>query len=461
MKKVTLLLGISLILIGCVSVPAVREVQPGDPELSVGSIVFGGIDGNLYATRGPNEIVQLTRRGGDNDRTAYGAYAWSGDRVVFAAQELAANNRITGFIYSVVPGGQPRRLVRRADFAPFFIFPSPDNDRVAYLGSVLGGNDLLMGSVDGQGRHDVVHGTGQPFYAAWSPDGATMITHVGLPFGATGSVMQFQSVSTMLEGGSPGPALNLRTGNFQAPAFSPDGEFVAVALLRDGSETVSIISPEGSLIRDIATVDGIVAMAWSPEGNQIAFIDGRFFPTGGISGPLLLSGPDNRLRRIADQVGAFFWSPDGSRILYLEPFFVGAGAAGTLLYRVSLYRLSTGEPEVMGLLRPAQAFVRQIVPFFDQYLGAYTIWSPDSRLIVLNSTRDDGVPLIHLVDTERYRIGGQFAVDFTLRVQNKPEDGLITEDGFTSRVLSPGTNPFFSREKAFSLPGERRPGIGS
>jgi len=460
MVKMTVVLGFLVAAAGCQTPSTSVFLESGDPALTAGSVVFGGMDGNLYATRGDNDIVQLTRNGGGgSEGPVYGAYGWSGDRVVFGAQELSGDREITGFIYSVVPGESPRRLVRRRGFAPFFIYPSPDNNRVGYLGSVIGEQGFLMGSVAANGRQDVVHGVGQPFYSAWSPDGLRLLTHIGLPFGPSGSRMQFQSVDVMIGGGSPEPVLDLRTGSFQAPAFSPDGESIAVSLRRAGTNVLALISPDGAVIRDIAPLNGTAAMEWSGSGKQLAFIDGQYLQTGGITGSLWISSSTGALRQVSERVAAFFWSPDGSKLIYFEPFFAGSGSRGTLLYRLGLYRPSEDNSENIGLLRPSEAFVRQIVPFFDQYHRAYTIWSPDSQLVVLNSTRADGVPVIHLVDTERLRSSEQFSVAFTIPAQSNPEDGLITEDGVTTRVLSYGTVPFFSTEPAvFSRPEESRQG---
>lgn len=432
-------------------------IQPGDPELVNGSIVFAGTDGNLYATLPEGDIVRITPDTADSRvKTIYSAYGWLGNRVVYSVQELHPDRDIVGSVYSAIPGKKPDRLVRLEGFAPFFLYPSPDNDRVGYLGSTSTQQGFLMGSVDLSGRRDIVHGIGQPFFAAWSPDGGRLLTHVGVPFGPAGSVMRFQSVEEMLGGGSPGPQLNVEPGNFQAPAYAPDGDRIAVAIRQRGNQTVSVISEDGSIVTDIALLNGLAAMAWSPTGSHLAFIDGRYLRTGGIVGPLRVSGPNGSLQEVAGQVAAFFWAPDGSKIVYFEPFFAGSGARGTLLYRIGLFRLTGLEPELIAVLRPTEAFVRQIVPFFDQYHRAYTIWSPDSRLVVLNSTGTGGKPLIHLVDTERQRTGDQFSVRFSVQVQS-PESGLITEEGIVSRVLARGTNPFFSREAGLSpAPGDRR-----
>lgn len=447
-------------------------LETGEPEITSGAVVFGGMDGNLYATVGSGSLVRLTDLVGARNDEAYGAYGWIGSRVVYATQAVN-DDSVTGTIYSVEPGGTTRRLVRRRGFAPFFLYPSPDDSRVAYLGSQSGESGYLMGSVGADGRRDVLHGIGQPFYAAWSPDSGSFLTHVGIPQSSAGSSLTLQSVRALVAGDEAPAALEFETGSFQAPAFSPDGRSIAVALTVGGINTIAIIDREpggGSGTGDVidlravtrvTPLDGTAAMAWSPDGRRLAYVDGQFSATGGIVGKLFTIDPETRRQElISERVTTFFWSPDGTRILFLEPYVVGDNRNAGLLYRVGVHRLGDIEPGYVAIMRPAQAFVRQIVPFFDQYHRAYTIWSPDSRMVVLNASGTDGTPVIHLVDVDALRSGSQFSVSFSHRTQARPEDGLITEEGVRSRVLSYGTVPFFSHGDSGVLPeGALRPAL--
>ena len=399
----TVLVWLVGIFVGCQSVPGVPLAQGGEPVLRSGSVVFAGVDGELYATAGADTIVQLTGRAGSRDsETVLSAYSWAGSSIVYATQEMDQTRGITGAIFSVVPGKSPRTLLRRNGFAPFFLYPSPDSSRIAYLGSEAGVAGLVMGSITAEGRDDLLHGRGQPFYAAWSPDSSTLLTHVGLPFGPSGSMMRLQSVMGMVSGEAPDSPLALSAAGFQAPAFSPDGE-------------------------------------------RLAFVDGENTRTGGIVGKLwIANAADREMQLVSQRTTAFFWAPDSSRIVFLEPYLTGVGPRAALVYRVGVYRTFDGKSDYIAIMRPAEAFVQQVIPFFDQYLRAYTIWSPDSRLVVLNSTADDGTPVIHLVDTETLRSGEEFNVTYRIPAQSTAGTGLIAEDGINSRILGFGTVPFFS-----------------
>jgi Tol biopolymer transport system component len=438
--------------------------------LRSGSVVFAGLNGELFATVGGSDIVQLTdgRRGRDTE-TVHSAYGWAGSRVVYATQELNASGSITGTIYSVVPGESPRTLLRRPGFAPFFLYPTPDSSRVAYLGTETAVAGLLMGSITVDGRDDILHGRGQPFYAAWSPDSSTLLTHVGLPFGPSGSMMRLQSVDRLLRGETITSPLTLSAAGFQAPAFSPDGESIAVALRAGRSNVVAIVSTASTEVRNIAPLAGSAALGWSPDGERLAFVDGDNTQAGGIVGKLWITNTaDREIQLVSERATAFFWAPDSSKIVFLEPYVVATRTGTILFYRVGIYRTFDGESDMIAVMQPAEAFVQQVIPFFDQYLRAYTIWSPDSRLVVLNSVAGDGTPVIHLVDTERLRSGQQFNVSYRVPAQSGAAAGLVHDDGVASRILGFGTVPFFSHTEGvnrdgsvFSSPEQVRPEIDS
>ncbi len=72
------------------------------------------------------------------------------------------------------------------------------------------------------------------------------------------------------------------------------------------------------------------------------------------------------------EIVAFFWSPDGSKILYFDLDLDGAGPSW------KIWDARTGEVSVYPSLVLGQQFVRQILPFFEQYALSMQLWAPDS-----------------------------------------------------------------------------------
>jgi hypothetical protein len=97
---------------------------------------------------------------------------------------------------------------------------------------------------------------------------------------------------------------------------------------------------------------------------------------------------------------AFFWSPDGESILTLSPRFGGGGRG--LFLEIQVLDVSSGQASSYGAVRPAPAFVRGVVPFYDQYQRSVTPWSPDSSAFVINAIDQEGQPAAFV-----YRVGSE------------------------------------------------------
>ncbi len=436
-----------LVVTGCQTVSDIPLFETGEPSLDAGSLVWKGVDGHLYvATAGQDFLTRITEKPDTDDGISYTAYAWAGEQLVYAAQEISRAGLPEAVIYSVMPGKRPRPILRRTGAASFFLYPNPDGSRVAYLGARSGQDGYVLNSVSIDGSELVMHGTGRPFYSAWSPDGTQLLTHIGLPGGTPASYVQFQSVAELVSGAPMHPPLDLTMGPFQTPAFAPDGKSVALVLNREGVNAIYAVSTDGGQATRLRGLEGAAALAWSPGGNRLAFIDGRYNLTGGVVGKLWVTDQhDGTIDLISERTAGFFWSPDGTKLLFLEPAVISAdGANSVLLYRVGVYHTFEGRVDILGSMRPASEFVRQIMPFFDQYHRAYTIWSPDSRLVALSAVAQNGAPVVHLVDTELRRSGNDFSVAYRVPVQTSRGAGFFALEGVSSRILGLGTIPFFN-----------------
>jgi Tol biopolymer transport system component len=107
-------------------------------------------------------------------------------------------------------------------------------------------------------------------------------------------------------------------GNFQAPAWSPDGRRFLVVRQGDNrfDELVLATGDDRQVLADTRTSTRTgMAFAWSPRGDQIAF------SVVSSSANLLYDNvvvldPDRKTSRVIaqGQIVAFFWSPDGERL---------------------------------------------------------------------------------------------------------------------------------------------------
>jgi TolB protein len=205
---------------------------------------------------------------------------------------------------------------------------------------------------------------GGPFYFAWSPDGTRLLAHVGVD---RLDVIQF---------GGNAEAIGEPPGAFSAPWWTERGQIYLTQdatgqrlIIDDGSGPTVVARVRGSAQLGVAA-SRIAVRSFDPEGSGLAAALQRV--------PLI---PADRLTvldldtgTLTDVAGprtiAFFWSPGGDRLLLLEAMGDEAGAVRWVVW----------SPE--GTTAYTEFFledswVRDFLPFFDQYAQSVRLWSPD------------------------------------------------------------------------------------
>ncbi|MFP4549493.1 MAG: TolB family protein [Spirochaetales bacterium] len=443
------------VLTSCVSPSPPRRsyevLEPGLPRVDSGSLLFAGPDGNLYTIlEGQEEVRQVTTDAtSDSLALRYSGYTWAGDDIVYMTQERDEDGSVGTSMFRTAPTGTPKRIFRQAGYAPFFLYPTLDGTRVGYLGSQAGLGGYIMGSVDLETGDRLLHGRGQPFYSAWAPDGQSLLVHVGTP--ARDSSLALQSVAKATDELPETDRLELEAGFFQSPAYAPDGRSIAVVLEgSDGETGIHLLDPMGNDLGRLFPVRGSVSLGWAPNGSRMAFLDAVAPIGSNLAGPLSIIGRGNRSPRVvSSRAVAFFWSPDSTRLVFFEPASYGQDSRQVRGFRVGLYDSLTQESRLLATIRPAPEFVSQFVPFFDQYIRAYTIWSPDGRLVALNTLAVTGERLVVVVDTEANPQPRDFRVSAgRISEGDSSSLGITTPEGIPHRVLAYGTLPFFSPHEA-------------
>jgi Tol biopolymer transport system component len=67
-----------------------------------------------------------------------------------------------------------------------------------------------------------------------------------------------------------------------------------------------------------------------------------------------------------------------------------------VLQALNILDMETGESQRATVFRPTESFLR-VFPYFDQYHHSLTIWSPDSRYLVLSSFDSEDNPSIWVI----------------------------------------------------------------
>ena len=382
-------------------------------ERKSGLIAYLGPDGNVYtidqAGGKLNMVTDDAQSTEGGARRFYDFPAWSleDSKLAFVGFNVQPNGTTTASIYATDKKAEGAREIYSSDaHAPFYLYWSPDGEFVSFLSSSRGTAVMAMQIAPAEGGETTVVDTGSPYYWAWSPGGTQVIAHAGgsvarNPSGARLSLVETDPV--IRETG-----LGIRPTNFQAPAYSPDGEFVLLAGAAGDEQQLILADSTGRVQRTLLDYEGAIAFGWAPKGNYAAYLtaDASRQTLVGELTFLDLRTPEEpkHIRIQAEDVMGFFWAPDGKKLAYFVPVMLSQAAEGEqqtaentrFLLELHIAEPKSGDTERIAAFQPTETFLN-IFPFFDQYQRSVTIWSPDSRNLVISAMANESTQGLFIV----------------------------------------------------------------
>ena len=379
-------------------------------QRKAGRIGFIGLDGNIRSVDQTGaRNTPLTEDAGANraarTAVAYSQPTWAPDgrSLAFARTQITARRSLTTSIW-VAAGDEtePREVYRSDSLRPIYLYWSPDSAKLTLLSQPLGSASLELGVIDVTADLYRKLDQGQPYYWSWLPDNSALITHVG------GDVRFNQAARLSLVPLDPSRAksdFNIPPAGFQAPAVSPDGRYMAYVTASANGSGLVLRELQGPDERLLADVPGVAYFAFAAQGARIAVMtserpgpsaDGRLtvFDTAGDADLVLPN----------DDVIAFFWAPNGRRLAYLVPARtdgdeeglaidpVFAREQGHFYAELRVVNVRRGNSWQVAQFPLSPRFVREQLPYFDQYLRSTSLWSPDSRSLAYPALTADGRP---------------------------------------------------------------------
>ena len=137
------------------------------------------------------------------------------------------------------------------------------------------------------------------------------------------------------DGGSMTPLTTNPTPDWNA-RWSPDGTQIVFYAYRSGARELWVMPVEGGRARQLTTEGGTFP-AWSPDGQEVAFIASQ--------GVYIVPVAGGEARQVVDSAASFAsWSPDGEWITYAS--LPGLWRVGTDRHWVSVLRYGTRRPRV-------------------------------------------------------------------------------------------------------------------
>jgi Tol biopolymer transport system component len=240
----------------------------------VGAAIFAGL---IYATSGADRSSALSGLRWTDETPAWSP---NGQEVVFASNRAHPGSGIDHLYLMRADGTHLRRLTRdRLDARePSF---SPDGRQIVYAARVLdGSNDytergvVYLISANGTHRHWLTPGLhGDASVPAWSPDGR-WIAFINTRYTDSGDSRS--DLYIVKRDGTDLHRLAINVDGWSEPfAWAPDSRQIAVVgaderLYRigvDARKPVRVTTEEWGVV----TTD----VAWSPDGNEIAYVRGR------------------------------------------------------------------------------------------------------------------------------------------------------------------------------------------
>ena len=271
--------------------------------------------------------------------------------------------------------------------------------------------------------------TSGPLDPSWHPDGST------LAYSMRGDIW-VQSIGT-----EHARAITQGPGYHFEPAWSPDGEWVALAVDTDGDLDIAVVRADGTGFRRLtsdAAVD--IQPAWTPDGRRIVFASAR----GGDFDILRYEGATGAVDTVVGGTGHQFQpalSPDGSQLAFIASVRGRLGSGG-----IWIVPMAGGEPWLVHYeetsYRPAPAWTPDgsALMFASDVAGSYDLATVPSaggnRVRLTTQPLDEFAPAVS-PDGERVAFVGNQDGPTVLYVTSRFGAGNQAWERITQTRLSP------------------------
>jgi Tol biopolymer transport system component len=194
---------------------------------------------------------------------------------------------------------------------------SPDGQQVVFDSDRLGDSQLYVMNADGSAPRALTGNPGRNAEPKWSPDGKWIAYHC-TEASETGIETRICVISP--DGQPAGEPIAGTT-----PAWSPggleDGTGLAFLCFQEGHSDICTARPDGSELANLTNSPADEhSLAWSPDGNWLAFVSNRGEDVDIYKVCVTCPGETVALRLTDEPRAAGWpaWSPDGGQVAYVD-----------------------------------------------------------------------------------------------------------------------------------------------
>jgi Tol biopolymer transport system component len=389
------------------------QVTP-TPVVKTGLIAYTGTNGNVYIInhKGGNQKAltqdaNLSPGQGESARQ-YMFPTWAPDGVHLAFVEVSQSKESIPHTRLISVNTQNLETIETFasdEFFPFYLYWSPDSQKISFLSNGTTSDDLSLNLAFADGSQNQVIDKGQPYYWDWSPDGKEIIAHTGASIGVNPEAkLAFLAAQDPYLSNN----LDINPSFFQAPDWSPAGEAIALYAQTEKNGILMLLGRNGGERHIVDESDGPVTFAFSPDGKQLAYaVISKTQANLGYQDLYVvqLTQPEEKKLLTTSVILGFFWSPDSEHIALFTPSAAGSGvesisfrqALPGIKFDLGVIDLKNSKSRHLIAFTPTESFLN-IFPYYDQYQRSITLWSPDSREIVIAGNDDQDNPGIYVID---------------------------------------------------------------
>jgi len=192
---------------------------------------------------------------------------------------------------------------------------SPDGAWLAFTRHQGATIFLFLRSAVGMQEKRLTGSKDPEFDAVWSPDGKRLAFCFDKTVPNQGD-MDVYTISANGDDLKPALVTQGKLSHEEWPAWSPDGEWLALSSTRDGNQEIYVVRPDGKDLKRLTSDPAIDAHpAWSPDGKQVVFATSRW----GDLELAAINADGSGLVRLTESPGIDdypVWSPDGQRLAF-------------------------------------------------------------------------------------------------------------------------------------------------